>query len=66
MHDYRVGNVSVDVWQGGYPVWVKLRDATGTELSFSHGDLRDLEHAVRQARRAARAVLQPMGREKEA
>jgi hypothetical protein len=59
------GMFDVEVWQGGYPVWVHIRDAQGNELKFQHGHLRDLQHAVKQARRVARAEL-PDDRKEEA
>ena len=39
-----------------YPCWVRIQHG-GAELRFSHRELADLEHLVREARREAARLL---------
>jgi hypothetical protein len=58
-----IGNFEIDVWANGHPVWVGIKHGSG-ELKFSHRDLADLEHAVKEAMKAARNSL-PEGYKQE-
>jgi len=51
-----VGNFEVDVWQGGYPIWIELKHGNDM-LKFSHTELADLEYAVQAMRTAATQQL---------
>lgn len=48
----RFGEFETDVWTDGHPIWCHLRH-NGSELRFSHKDLRDLEYAVKRMLRRA-------------
>lgn len=54
--NFECGDFSVDVWQGGAPVWIHVRH-NGNELRFSHSQLPFLEFAIKQAKKAAKDAL---------
>lgn len=56
---YSAGPFKIDVWEGGYPVWINVRgfDDHETVLKFSHRELADFVHVVKQAQKAAIRIL---------
>jgi hypothetical protein len=54
------GDFNIDVWDGVCPIWVVLRTKNGITMQFNALELRDLEYAVRQARREAQWVAERM------
>jgi hypothetical protein len=59
MPAFQIGAFYVDVWEGGHPVWITLRERDNEGIKLSHKDLYDLEYAVAKAIKAARDALPP-------
>lgn len=48
----------VDVWKGGYPVWIEVGHEAGRAiLKFRHDEIDDLIYALQKAKRQAKAEL---------
>lgn len=53
----RAGNFSIEVWIGGYPVFIVL-SYEGNELArFNHHEISDLQYVVNRAVRQAKQTL---------
>ena len=56
-----VGRFNISVWEGGYPCHCEIemqdRGLKRIGIKFDHRDLSDLEHAVKEMRRAAKHLL---------
>ena len=52
-----IGEFKLEVWKGGHPVWVGIKDERGNEIRFSHESLSDLQHALSEAKKAALSYL---------
>lgn len=61
MSTIRAGKFEVEVAEGGYPVWVKLKYCGDDLPSLHHKELADLEYVVRRAIWAAKMELQRSG-----
>ena len=51
-----IGEFTVTVWNGGYPVMVIISTDRG-EIRFTHQSLDDIAHVISEARKAARKEL---------
>lgn len=60
-----IGNIEIEVWQGGHPVWCHIsgrgcafhHDPNRVMLKLDHTDLDDLEYAVKALKRMAADAL---------
>lgn len=52
----KVGRFSAGV-SNSYPCWCEITSGTSCFIRFSHHDLADLEHLVREMKKAAIAML---------
>lgn len=50
------GDFEIKVWVGGHPIWCELHYKGQPLTQINSLELRDLEYAVKQARREARKV----------
>jgi hypothetical protein len=48
----KVGKFSLYVCNGGHPVSITIEDEEGNEIKFTHHSISDLEHVVREAKKA--------------
>tara|TARA_R110000803_G_scaffold198048_2_gene261729 strand:- start:495 stop:689 length:195 start_codon:yes stop_codon:yes gene_type:complete len=52
-----IGEFSLQVWEGGHPVWIIIKDSQGNEIKLNHRSISDLEHVVREAKKACLIAL---------
>lgn len=58
------GKFTINVWQGGYPVWCELLYEGEKIKQFDSYELRDLEFACERARKEAAQIAQVMDKKR--
>lgn len=56
MMTIKIGNIEVDAWEGGYPVWIHIRNGQN-EVSFTHVQLQSVIDALEAMKRLAYGQL---------
>lgn len=60
----RAGEFEINVWEGGHPIWAELFYRGERMCQINSLEFRDLQYAVKSARRAAKRVAERMDPER--
>jgi len=59
----KAGNIEIDVWVGGYPVWCHISYRGAEKFSIHHNELSDLLYATQKAMKEAKLELSDKDKE---